>query len=143
MCHPTRCVPIGARSRSRGHVARFIAVGCASAAVHWAVVVALVSVAGIQPLIANVAGWLVAMVVSFAGHHQLTFRNHGNPLMRSLPRFLAVSAGAFAVNETTYAMLLQTSRLRYDVLLAGVLLAVAVATYVLNRHWVFLRSPER
>lgn len=124
-------------------MAWFVAVGCVSTAVHWAVVVALVSHAGLRPLVANVAGWLAAMTVSFSGHHSLTFRGHGAPLVRSAPRFLAVSASAFAVNETAYALLLQASRLRYDILLAGVLLAVAVATYLLSRHWVFLSNPTR
>jgi putative flippase GtrA len=131
------------RRRCRGRVAWFVAVGCAAAAVHWSVVVALVSQLGARPLAANVFGWLVALVVSFSGHHRLTFRDHGSPLARSATRFLAVSAGGFAVNETAYALLLHASRLRYDVLLAGVLLAVAVATYLLSRHWVFLRSPMR
>jgi len=121
----------------------FIAVGCAAAAVHWSVVVALVSQFGARPLLANVFGWLVALVVSFSGHHRLTFRGHGSRLGRSAARFLAVSAGGFAVNESAYALLLQASRLRYDILLAGVLLAVAVATYLLSRHWVFLRSPTQ
>jgi putative flippase GtrA len=131
------------RSRSQGRVAWFVAVGCVAAAVHWSVVVALVSQLGARPLVANVFGWLVALVVSFSGHHRLTFREHGSPVVRSAARFVAVSAGGFAVNETAYALLLQASRLRYDVLLAGVLLAVAVATYLLSRHWVFLRSPTR
>ena len=129
------------RRRCRGGVVWFIAVGCAAAAVHWSVVVALVSQFGARPLLANAFGWLVALLVSFSGHHRLTFRSHGSPLARSAARFLAVSAGGFAVNESAYALLLQASRLRYDILLAGVLLAVAAATYLLSRHWVFLRSP--
>jgi putative flippase GtrA len=93
--------------------------------------------------VANVAGWLVAFIVSFSGHHSLTFRHHGASVHASAARFFAVSAGGFAINETAYAVLMRWSGLRYDVLLAGVLVAVAGLTYLLSRHWVFLRSPAR
>jgi putative flippase GtrA len=43
----------------------FVVVGCAAAATHWVVVVAVVSLASLAPLAANVIGWLVALVVSF------------------------------------------------------------------------------
>jgi putative flippase GtrA len=111
--------------------------------VHWAVVVALVGHGGWRPLLANVVGWLVAFTVSFAGHHRLTFRDRGSPVRDAAARFFIVSAAGFAVNEAAYAILLGWSSLRYDLLLAVVLLAVAVLTYWLSRHWVFLRSPGR
>lgn len=86
-------------------------------------------------------GWLVALVVSFTGHHHLTFGGHGSALLKAARRFVAVSALGFAVNEAAYALLLDWSTIRFDLLLAVVLLAVAGATYWLGRHWVFLRSP--
>ena len=94
-------------------------------------------------LLANVIGWLVALTVSFSGHHRLTFRGHGEPVGSSAARFLIVSTAGFAVNEATYALLLGWSGRRYDMVLAAVLLAVAAVTYLLSRHWVFLRSEER
>ena len=118
-------------------------VGCAAAAVHWAVVVGLVGREGWAPLRANVAGWLVAFTVSFTGHFRLTFRDRGARIGPAALRFFAVSAGGFAVNESAYALLLGWSGGRYDLLLAGVLVGVAVVTYLLSRHWVFLRSEVR
>jgi putative flippase GtrA len=116
-------------------------VGCSAAAVHWLVVVALVSRLGWHPLLANPAGWLLAFSVSFAGHHLLSFRAHGAPLMQALRRFFLISAGGFGVNEAAYALLVRLSDQRYDLLLAAVLVAVAGLTYLLGRHWAFLRSP--
>lgn len=130
-------------SSLRRRVARFVFVGCAAAATHWIIVVALVSQLGARPLVANVAGWLVAFGVSFTGHHRLTFAGHGAPLRRAVTRFFWVSTIGFAVNETAYALLLGTTGLRYDVLLAIVLLGVAVFTYLLGRHWAFPRSAVR
>lgn len=107
---------------------------------HWCVVVALVSRLGWWPLVANVAGWLTAFTVSFAGHHRWTFRGHGGAAGASARRFFLVSAGGFVTNEAAYAWLLRDGAHRYDLALAVVLAAVAVVTYLLSRHWAFLRS---
>ena len=121
----------------------FVAVGCIAAGVHWLVVVALVEAAGWHPLVANVAGWSLALIVSFGGHHRLTFRGHGAPVARSAMRFVLVSAAGFGVNETVYALSLGWSRLGYQSLLAIVLALVAVLTWLLSRHWVFRGSSAK
>jgi putative flippase GtrA len=131
------------RHAARRRLACFVAIGCCAAAVHWGVVVWLVSQWSWRPLVANVLGWLVAFVVSFAGHHLLTFRNHGAALRSAAGRFFVVSACGFAVNEASYALLLGWTGQRYDRVLALVLAAVAVLTYLLSRHWAFLRRPAR
>lgn len=128
------------RAAINGRIHWFVAVGCAAALVHWAVVVALVSRAGWQPLAANVAAWLIAFSVSYLGHRRLTFADQAAPVGRSLRRFFLVSAGGFLVNEASYALLLHWSALRYDAVLAIVLVGVAGFTYWLGRHWAFLRS---
>lgn len=141
MHHLTHSRPIlHRRHRQRGHVGWFIVVGCAAAAVHWSVATALVALGGWAPLLANVVGWLVALGVSFTGHHRLSFRGHGNSVGRAGLRFFSISAGGFLINETLYALLLHWTSARYDVLLAGVLIGVAGATYLLSRHWAFLNS---
>ena len=105
-------------------------------------VVLLVEHGGWQPLAANVVGWLTAFLVSFSGHHRLTFRAHGAPILRTLLRFFALSAGGFAVNEAIYALLLGLGRgAGYQWILALVLVGVAGLTYWLSRRWAFLRNP--
>ena len=121
---------------------RFIAVGCAAATVHWLVVVGLVEHAGLRPLVANVAGWMAALGVSFAGHHHLTFRGHGVPVLRSASRFFLLSGFGFTVNQATYAISLHFSRLGYQVLLGAVLVFVAGFTWLLSQWWVFRSSPR-
>jgi putative flippase GtrA len=115
----------------------FVVVGSAAAGVHFVVVVALVRWGGWQPPIANVAGWLIAFLCSFAGHHHTTFRDARAPVARAALRFFAVSALGFAVNQLAYVLLLRLSGLRYDVALALVLVGVAAMTYVLGRRWAF------
>lgn len=118
-------------------IAWFIVVGSVAAATHWLVVVWLVESLALHPLLSNWLGWLTAFVVSFSGHHVFTFRDHGVKIFRALKRFFLVSATGFAINETMYALLLHWSTRRYDILLALVLIAVAVATWLLSRHWAF------
>ena len=124
-----------------GQVAWFVVVGCAAAATHWLVVVVTVSGLQIAPLVANIAGWLVAFAVSFAGHYTLTFRQQKAPFSQALRRFFLVSAAGFSINEAAYAWLLHVTTLRYDILLALILVAVAVATFVLGRLWAFRQRP--
>jgi putative flippase GtrA len=128
------------RVRERIRVAWFIVVGCAAAGVHFGVVVLLVTHAGWPPLVANVGGWLVAFGVSFAGHHRFSFHRHTATLRSAAGRFFAISAAGFALNEAAYAALLHWGGLGYELGLALVLLAVAVATYGASRHWAFLRN---
>jgi putative flippase GtrA len=122
-------------------LARFVAVGCAAAAVHFAVVVLLVENRVATPLAGNIVGWLLAFVVSFAGQHRLTFADRSAPVLRAARRFFAISATGFAINEAAYAVLLHVTAVRYDVALGIVLVGVAVMTYVLSSRWAFLRSP--
>ncbi len=120
-----------------GQVAWFVMVGCAAAATHWLVVVAAVSMLGTPPLLANVLGWLTAFGVSFAGHYTLTFRHQKAPFAQALRRFFLVSAAGFVINEAAYAWLLHATTIRYDLLLALILVGIAVMTFILGRFWAF------
>jgi len=118
----------------------FVIVGCAAAATHWIVAVACVALGHLAPLVANVVGWLVAFGVSFTGHYRLTFRHQHAPLAQAAIRFFLVSALGFAVNEAAYAALLKVTTIRYDVLLALVLIGIAGMTFILGRFWAFRHS---
>ena len=128
---------------ARRRIAWFIAVGCAAAAVHFSVAVGLVEALGAAPLRANIVGWLIAFVVSFAGHRRLTFAAQRAPFARSAGRFFLVSGAGFAINQASYAALPGWTGLHYGVALATVLIGVALLTYWLGRHWAFLGSRVR
>jgi len=115
----------------------FIVVGATAALVHWLVVVALVGASGLAPLIANIIGWLVAFLVSFTGHYQLTFRHQRGSLLRSVKRFFMLSAAGFLVNEASFAVLLYKTDVPYELLLGLVLVGVAFLTFIASRFWAF------
>jgi putative flippase GtrA len=121
---------------------RFIAVGTTAAAVHWLVVVALVESTPALPLIANIAGWMAAVGVSFAGHHHLTFAGHGATVGGSALRFALLSASGFTINESAYAVMLRWAPEHYAVGLGAVLVGVAIVTYRLSQTWAFAARPR-
>jgi putative flippase GtrA len=123
--------------REARSVGMFVAVGTVAAAIHFAVVVALVEGTGMAPLRANVVAWLCAFGASFLGHRLLSFPHQRAPWRRSAARFFAVSATGFVLNEACYAAALRWTALPYDVVLPVVLLGVAIVTYLLSRHWAF------
>jgi putative flippase GtrA len=115
----------------------FVMVGVCASLVHWLVVVTLVSQANWAPLVANIMGWLVAFVVSFTGHYQLTFRAQHAGLGKSLPRFFLISAFGFLINEASYAFTLKNTELPYELLLGVILVSVAILTFIFSRLWAF------
>jgi putative flippase GtrA len=135
-----RMAPLAQLARQ---LACFVAVGATAAFAHWGVAVLLVSRLAWAPALANVAGWLLAFLVSFAGHHLLTFRASQARWSVAARRLFLISAGNFALNEIAYITLLRTTDLPYDGLLAGILIAQAVLTFLASRYWAFRSGPHR
>ena len=115
----------------------FVVVGVLAALTHWGVAVLLVSQWALPPALANVAGWLVAFVVSFTGHYFLTFRHADAHWIVAARRLFLISACNFAINEITYVTLLRLTDWSYDGLLAGILIVLAALTFVASRFWAF------
>ena len=125
-------------------LARFVAVGCAAAAVHFGVVVLLVENRHAHAARRQRRG--------LAGRLRGVVRG---PAPADVRRPLGADAagGARASSPSPRRaspstrprtrVLLHVSAIRYDVALAIVLVAVAVMTYVLSSRWAFLRSPSR
>jgi putative flippase GtrA len=118
---------------------RFGLVGCSACAVHFLVVISLVPL-GMNPLIANVVGFLVAFTVSYFGHKLWTF-NHGKS-GRSLLKFGVVALLSFLVNEGLFYLLLKFSSMRYEVALLLVLFLVALLTFILSKFWAFSENTN-
>lgn len=112
-------------------------VGVSALIVHFAVVSWLLTPLGVAPLVANVAGFLVAFQVSYHGHRRLTFGATAVPHRQSLPRFFGVACLSFAVNESLYGILLHKTGLDYRAALLIVLFTVAALTFVLSKLWAF------
>ena len=122
-------------------IGRFAVIGAAAGGIHVATVAALVATLGLPPLAANVVGFALAFGVSYAGQRRWTFDAADLPHGRSLPRYLAVALGSFALNESLYALLLRFSPLHYVAALVLTIGVAASATYLASRSWAF--APRR
>jgi putative flippase GtrA len=119
----------------------FVLVGASAALTHMAVfTLVLLLVPTLWPEIANVAGFLVAFLVSFVGHRRLSFQDAGTGLMQSFLRFAATAVAGFATNETVFIVLFRVLALPTWVALISGIVVSAVQTFVLSRFWAFKRN---
>ncbi len=119
-------------------IAIFVAVGCAAAATHLAVVALVHELLGLTPLAANVIGFCVAFLVSFGGHARFTFPIAPERFAAARRRFFAVALAGFALNQSAYAVALDVFGQRYYLaVLSVILVGVAISTFLLSKLWAF------
>lgn len=115
----------------------FGCVGISALLVHFVIVSLWLVPAGLPPLAANVAAFLLAFQVSYWGHRCLTFQAQHVPHRQALPRFFGVASLSFALNEALYFVLLRFTPLDYRSALLLVLVLVALFTFLLSKRWAF------
>lgn len=120
---------------------KFALTGAMAAAVHLVSVLVLVESAAMAPLRANLAGFALAFLCSYAGHRRLAFRDNAARHRQALPRFLLVAVAGLALNQLLFALLLAYAGLPWLLALALVIVLVAIATFLLSRAWAF--APPR
>jgi putative flippase GtrA len=89
--------------------------------------------------VANLAGYLVAMLAGYVIHSRWSFRGHGADMRQTTIRFFLVSLVSYAIN-TGWVFVLTD-----DAMLAGpwwwplvpVLFVTPLVIFLLNRLWVF------
>lgn len=81
---------------------RFAAVGVVATAVHYAVLFSLVEFAGVQPVLATIAGFLTGGVVGYVLNRRFTFEERP-AYARGLVKFLIVISIGGAINAAIFA----------------------------------------
>lgn len=117
-------------------LARFGGVGVLATVVHIAVGLAARNFFGFAPLLSNLAGFGVAVLVSYVGHARFTFGTTNSPFPQFL-RFVFVAVFGLAVSTSTVWLLDIRLGLSFTVAMISVGFLVPVATYVALRFWVF------
>ncbi|QJE01059.1 GtrA family protein [Massilia forsythiae] len=132
----------------RAALARFllyVTVGAAGTALHYALLVALVSLHWLAPAPASVLGALAGATLNFVLNARFTFRRHGHDHLawRSAVRFFATAALAALANGVLMALLLRHGAIDYriaQVLVTALLLGL---TFAVNAAWTFgPRTPS-
>jgi putative flippase GtrA len=115
---------------------RYAGAGALGTGLHYAVLIALVQLARVDPVAASSAGAVCGALVNYALNHRFTFasdRSHA----RALPRFALVAAAGVALNALVMAAVLALAGSHYLVAQVIATAAVLVAGFLTNRAWTF------
>jgi putative flippase GtrA len=118
-------------------LARFSVVGATATVVHIGVAMGAVALAGTNPTVGSMIGFVAAFLVSYIGHFRFTFAVPGR-YRDYLLKFAVNSLASFILS--TSAVWVATAILGVDYRPALIALAVfvPVCNYLVNRFWVFL-----
>jgi putative flippase GtrA len=117
-------------------ILRFGAVGGLATLTHVGVAIAAEAGLTLAPQLANLAGYLVAVVVSYTGHALVTFKAPVQSAGRFL-RFILVSLLGLATSSGTVWLTTGVLGLAFPVAMLCVAVAVPMVTYLGMRFWVF------
>lgn len=110
-------------------------VGAAATATHYLTALLGHEWLGINLYLANLLGYVTALSVSFVGHGWLTFQVS---LTRArLARFVPASVSVFLASELLLWGLESATPLPHQATLLLVVATVPVATFLINRYWVY------
>lgn len=115
---------------------RYLRVGAAATAAHYAVLVALVEMTGAPAAPSAAVGATTGALVAYAGNRLYTFASR-TPHLRALPRFLAVAAFGSAASGTLVWTGTAIAGLHYLAAQVIATLFVLGSGFMLNRRWSF------
>lgn len=123
--------------------AKFGTVGLSATAVHVLAFTLLIELAGWMPLLANLASFSVAVLVSFLGHFHWTFRPGGGAARRrhasstALSRFAVVALTGLCLNSLAVHVVVNVLVLPYAIAIAVMVFFVPVVLFAMNKLWAF------
>ena len=112
------------KPRSLVTLLKSAAIGVAATIVDLVALFVLVEGLDVEPLVANLPALALGLVVQFVGNKYFAFSDHSKDLLRQGGWFLAIEAGAFALNALMFHLLVTLLAAPY--LLARVLGSAAV-----------------
>ncbi len=118
----------------------FLIVGSLAGLVHFVSLVICVELFVIQPIWANVIAFLIAFIVSFFGHFQLTFHQQTDKRawQHHLQKWFISSVMGFLLNQGLFLLGLKLlGNAWYGVIWFIVTAMVTVMTFILGKLWAF------
>lgn len=117
-------------------VVRFGISGLSSTVVYFVLTIALVQLAGLDPITASVVGYAISLLFSYLLQSRFTFRVSSDTRAQIL-RFTVTSLFGFAVSYGSMRYFTGMLGLPYLVGAIVVCLVLPVANYVIFKRWVF------
>ncbi|HEX9171787.1 MAG TPA: GtrA family protein [Telluria sp.] len=114
----------------------FFGAGVVATGVHYLVLVTLVSLAGVNPVVATCCGYVAGAFTSYFVNYKVTFRSkqaHGETMIK----FASVAMVGFLINTLIVWVGVNLIHLHY---VAAQLIATALVfgvNFALNKHWTF------
>lgn len=115
---------------------RYGGAGAIGTAAHFAVLAALVQLAGAGPVGASTVGAIVGAIINYALNYRFTFGSRRAHHV-ALPRFCAIAAAGVVLNAAVLSAALAFVRPHYLVAQVAATVAVLVAGFLANRKWTF------
>jgi putative flippase GtrA len=115
--------------------------GACSAIAHFGTLIALVEMAGIDPVPASAASFVVGGLVNYAINYRLTFRSDARHRV-ALPRFFAVAAMGLALNTALMWLLVKPFGVQYVVAQIVTTIVTFFFHFAVNKAWTFRRRGD-
>jgi putative flippase GtrA len=115
---------------------QFAIVGCAAAVGHYGVLIVLSEWAGVSPVPASGAGFVVGAAISYALNYQFVFRSDKDHAP-TVAKFLTVAIVGLVLNSIIMALLTDRARLHYLPAQVTATVLVMAWSYLGNRCWTF------
>lgn len=127
--------------QEKARILRFAIVGLAATVTHAGMVLLLVEGSGMAPLRANFFSFLLAVLVSFAGHYHWTF-TATTTYARAFPRFFTIALLGLGVSQAMMFSTVFLLGLHHRLSLAAVVMVVPAINFLANRFWTFQPVPD-
>jgi putative flippase GtrA len=116
---------------------RFALIGLLATGLHAGVAVGMLTFTPVSVFVANLAGFLIAVSISFFGHFYWSF-NSTRSMRSAAPRFFTMAILGFLINMMVLALLMRV--FPQGMIIGKLLFSILVmplSTYFLGRLWVF------
>ncbi len=120
---------------------KFGALGAVATGVHMAVAVGLTTLLAMNPYLANLVAFLLAFLVSYAGHYYVTFAGLADRFLGPIRAFFVIAALGFLANNGLLLWLLGRHFLGESQALIIAALIVPAISFLAARFWAF--APRR
>jgi len=118
---------------------QFALVGCAAAVGHYGALIVLCEWAGVSPVPASGAGFVIGAAISYALNYQFVFRSDKDH-MPTAAKFLTVAIVGLVLNSVFMMLLTEGAGIHYLPAQVTATILVMVWSYLGNRSWTFADS---
>ena len=119
-----------------GRFARYACAGAGGTLMHYCILVALVSADKTDPVLGSTLGAAAGAVINYLLNYLYTFKSTAKHALVA-PKFFVVAIAAMLVNWGAMQFLIKGLGIYYLVGQCMATVMVLVATYLINRAWVF------